>query len=257
MLDHVADVTRDLHDRIRDTFVKRLEVVLKKISWPREDATVPSSLLEAWSDAVGKLLELQRPELEAGETNAATKRAQLVDGQDGDATIVLLPLQVLVHPLELKFRYHFDGDKPTNRLDRPEYFLQFVTENILGTYSGFVMDYIQPLLRDHFRNTDLSMNPVYIDATSAFIAAVLPMVRNKLSAQMARVASQPQLLSHTMHEIIKFDLTIRDEWGYTGGHGVDGWKGMAWEVLVVQGWFPRWLEVETECESCDIHAQHA
>lgn len=32
--------------------------------------------------------------------------------------LVLLPLEVMVRPLELRFRYHFDGDKPTNRLDK-------------------------------------------------------------------------------------------------------------------------------------------
>ena len=32
--------------------------------------------------------------------------------------LVLLPLEVMIRPLELLFRYHFDGDKPTNRLDK-------------------------------------------------------------------------------------------------------------------------------------------
>lgn len=31
---------------------------------------------------------------------------------------ILFPLEVMVHPLELKFKYHFNGDKPTNRLDK-------------------------------------------------------------------------------------------------------------------------------------------
>lgn len=158
----------------------------------------------------------------------------------------MLPLQVLVHPLELKFRYHFEGDKPTNRLDRPEYFLQFITENVLEAYSGFITESVQPLLLQHFQGTDLSMNPIYIDATSAFITAVLPMVRNKVLVQMSRVANQPQLLSHTVHEVMKFDTIIRDDWGYTGGFGIDGWKGIAWDVLVRKDWFGRWLQVESE-----------
>lgn len=31
---------------------------------------------------------------------------------------ILWPLEVMVHPLELRFKYHFSGDKPTNRLDK-------------------------------------------------------------------------------------------------------------------------------------------
>lgn len=32
--------------------------------------------------------------------------------------LVLLPLEVMLKPLELRFRYHFEGDRPTNRLDK-------------------------------------------------------------------------------------------------------------------------------------------
>lgn len=31
---------------------------------------------------------------------------------------VLFPLEVMVHPLDLRFKYHFSGDKPTNKLDK-------------------------------------------------------------------------------------------------------------------------------------------
>lgn len=34
----------------------------------------------------------------------------------------LLPLEVLVKPLELRFRYHFEGDRQTNRVDKVRHF---------------------------------------------------------------------------------------------------------------------------------------
>ena len=37
--------------------------------------------------------------------------------------VVLLPLEVMVRPLELRFRYHFEGDRPTNRLDKVRFSL--------------------------------------------------------------------------------------------------------------------------------------
>lgn len=244
LLDHISNVTHRLHERIRAAFAAQMEAVLKKVQWPREDAAIPPALQRQWTDAVGKLLDLQIPELEASEAAAAEARAAR-----GNGPHVLLPMQVLVHPLELKFRYHFEGDKPTNRLDRPEYFLQFVTENILGTYNGFVAEYLQPILASRLRDTDLNMSPVYIDATSAFITAILPMVRTKVYALIPQVQGQPQLLSHTIHELMKFDNTIREDWGYDGGYGVEGWKGLAWEVLVLKDWFGRWLQVEKDCMS--------
>jgi hypothetical protein len=159
---------------------------------------------------------------------------------------VLFPLQVLVQPLEMRFRYHFDGDRPTNRIDRPEYFLSHIT-TLLNDYSAFVGDHVQPVLLRHFRGTDLALNPVYIDAMAAFITALLPMLRVKIGALLPKVAAQPQLLSHLMHEIMSFDTTIRDTWGYDGGCGVDGWKGLSWEFLVQGDWFGRWLQVEKDC----------
>lgn len=38
--------------------------------------------------------------------------------EHSEETQVLLPLEVMVHPLELRFKYHFSGTKPTNRLDK-------------------------------------------------------------------------------------------------------------------------------------------
>lgn len=37
---------------------------------------------------------------------------------DVSQPLVLLPLEVMVKPLELRFRYHFDGDRPTNKVDK-------------------------------------------------------------------------------------------------------------------------------------------
>ncbi|KAF2100011.1 hypothetical protein NA57DRAFT_55943 [Rhizodiscina lignyota] len=245
LLDHISNVTRTLHDRIRSAFSAQMESVLKKVYWPREDASIPPGLQQQWNDSVSKLLELQMPELEAAEAAADEARNAGAATARGEGPRGLLPMQVLVHSLELKFRYHFEGDKPTNRLDRPEYFLQFATENILSTYNGFITEFVQPILLRKLRGR-VGMNPVYIDATSAFITAILPMVRTKIFSVIPRVQNQPQLLSHTIHEIMKFDSTIREEWGYDGGYGEDGWKGLVWEVLVLKDWFPKWLQVEKD-----------
>lgn len=46
-------------------------------------------------------------------------REDRISGYAGaEEPLVLLPLEVMVKPLELRFRYHFDGDRPTNRLDK-------------------------------------------------------------------------------------------------------------------------------------------
>ncbi|KAJ9647125.1 hypothetical protein H2199_002111 [Coniosporium tulheliwenetii] len=238
LLDHISKATESLHRQIKDAFSAELEEILKKIYWPRADSTIPPNLQQDWQNSIGKLLDLQKPELEALESAASTK-------DKNKAPAVLLPLEVLVQPLEMRFRFHFDGDRPTNRLDKPEYFLSYVVD-LLSQYNDFMVDNLQPILLRHFRGSDLGMNPAYIDATSAFITALLPMLRAKIFSTLPKVASQPQLLSHLIQEIMSFDTTIRDEWRYSGGSGVEGWKGIAWEVLVQKDWFGRWLQVEKE-----------
>lgn len=47
-----------------------------------------------------------------------SRERQETDGLRGEDPLVLLPLEVMVKPLELRFRYHFDGDRPTNRPDK-------------------------------------------------------------------------------------------------------------------------------------------
>ena len=130
---------------------------------------------------------------------------------------------------------------------QPEYFLSHVA-GLLNSYEEFFAIYLQPILSSHFKGSNLALNSLYIDSTSALIAALLPMLRRKIFSLLLSVSKQPQLFSHLMHELMSFDTSLRDEWGYDGGCGADGWKGLTWEVLVKKDWFGKWLHVEKDCE---------
>lgn len=233
LVDFVRGTTSELRQKIEKGFASQLESVLKKINWPTPGAAVPESLHNDFQSSISKLLDLQLPDLEAQESSKARSGLPLV----------LLPLKVMVQPLELGFRYHFEGDKPTNRLDHPEYWLSHISDKLLGQYADFIQDYLQPILFQQFRGSDISMGSRYIDATSAFITALLPMVRTKIFATLPKVQNNPQLLSHLIHEIMSFDETLRNDWSYTGAAG-EKWKGLTWEVLNTDQWFQRWLTIE-------------
>ncbi|KAF2814249.1 RINT-1 family protein-like protein [Mytilinidion resinicola] len=236
LLDHVVKTSQSLRKQIKDAFAADMEAILKEIKWPTPKAVIPATLQSRWDACIAKLLDLQMPELEALESSPV--------GKSGVKTpIVLFPLEVLVDPLQARFRYHFGGNRPTNRLDKPEWFLADITK-ILNEYDDFMVNYVQPVLSARFRGTDMAMNLVYIHARSAFVTALLPMVRSKIFATLPKVSNDPQLFSHLMHEIMSFDTTIRDDWQYDGGNGIDGWKGLAWEVLDQSNWFGLWLGVE-------------
>ncbi|KAI9707564.1 MAG: hypothetical protein M1836_000525 [Candelina mexicana] len=239
LIDHVSKVTRELGLDIKNAFSGEFEATLSKLNWPSKDISVVGAVENDWQNGIQNLLELQRPELEARESEEAKSN---IAARDPPA---LFPLEVMVKPLELRFRYHFDGDRATNRVDKPEYFLSHII-GLLDDYNDFLFQYLQPVLRDAFKGSNLALNPLYTDSTSALITSLLPMLRRKVFSLLPRVADQPQLLSHLIHELIRFDTDLREDWGYDGGQGTDGWKGLTWEVLVIKDWFGRWLQVEKD-----------
>ena len=236
LLHHLVSIADDLRGKIKDTFAADLVALLSSIKWPNPVDTVSQDKWSEWGGSITKLLALQKPELETFELDENTNNLA-----------VLLPFEVMTKPIELRFRYHFDGDRPTNRLDRPEYFFSHVNDLIIKN-DDFLAVNIQPLLSSFFQGSVLASKLIYIDATSAFITALLPMLRSKIFSMLPKVSNQPPLLSHLIYETMNFDTLLREEWNYDGGHGAQGWKGLAWEVLAEKGWFDRWLQIEKECQ---------
>lgn len=109
--------------------------------------------------------------------------------------------------------------------------------------------YLQPILRDYFRRSNLALTSIYVDSTSALITSLLPMLRRKIFALLPQISNQPQLLSHLIHELMGFDVSLKDECNYDGGNAIQGWKGLTWDVLVRKDWFSTWLDVEKNCKA--------
>jgi hypothetical protein len=236
LLNHIQVVVAELRQTIEKAYADNLEGTLQKMNWPKTTDAVPMALLDEWSLNVGRLLDLQRPDL---------KLRRQASGAYDDP-LVLLPLQVLVRSLEQRFSYHFSGNKPTNRLEKPEYFLSHVTE-LIRDYSQFVQDNLQPIILQHFRDSEDLLNvPAYIDATTAFIIALIPMLKNKLYSIASDIVKQPSLLSHLVQEVISFDMTLQQSYGYAPNSPDEPWSGLAYFFLTTCGHFDRWLSAEKE-----------
>ena len=240
LVDHVDQTARLLWTQMKVAFATDFEQTLTKMQWPKSDIPLQGSLQKEWVDGVKKLLELQEPELHE-------RDSQDPEHPSKEESLVLLPLEVMAKPLELRFRYHFEGNRPTNKLDKPEYFLSHIID-LLNTYDQFLAVNLQPILGDFARKNRLTLTSVYIDSTSALITALLPMVRRKVFSLLPKIANQPHLLSHCISELMSFDRGLREDWRYDGGNSVMGWKGLTWEVLVKKDWFSKWLKVEKDCE---------
>lgn len=94
---------------MKAAFGQDFAATLGRMKWPGKDYSLAGGLEAEWSSGVRKLLELQDPELKARDD---------MESSPDQEPLVLLPLGVMVEPLELRFKYHFEGDRPTNKPDK-------------------------------------------------------------------------------------------------------------------------------------------
>ncbi|OCT49866.1 RINT-1 family protein [Cladophialophora carrionii] len=232
--------SKQLYDTLRAALENELRQTLEQMKWPGKELSFSGRLRQEWEEQTRRLLELQDPDLvEAFADIDIRNRSAAPD------PVVLLPLEVMVQPLAVRFRYHFYGDKPTNRLDKPEYFLTHILD-VLERHSGFMNDMLGPILDERAVSSE-ALESIYTDATSAFITALLPMVEAKCLSFLPQISRQPQLLSHFLHELMAFDTTLRETWGYVPiPRMVAEWKGLTWRILNTHGYFDTWLRVEKD-----------
>lgn len=237
LIDSVEQDTSKLKEDIQESLVRDFHETLRKIKWPQKEVSFGGRLVSTWSEQATLLLRLQEPDL--------IIRDKVEPGSPQSQQRVLLPLEIMVQPLAHRFRYHFYGEKPTNRLDKPEYFLSHVLD-LIDKHSVFVNEAFQSVLDVRTRSSD-ELDLVYSDATSELVTALLPMIMAKSLSVLPQMTAHPQLLSHFIHELMSFDSTLRDTWGYTPVAGaIADWKGLTWEVLIAHNYCETWLAVEKD-----------
>ncbi|GAA5857348.1 hypothetical protein JCM8547_002233 [Rhodosporidiobolus lusitaniae] len=162
----------------------------------------------------------------------------------------LLALIPLVHPLLLRFKWQFDGDRTTNRIDKPEYPLSHVL-NLLTAHERFLSEDIQYLLD--------SNGFEHIDAVNEFTTLLLPPLSSRLRHHLPQLISMPPVLAHTVYQVVEFDQQLRAR-GYrprteatvlregeeAQAEEEGEWNGLCETILGRQEWFERWLEGERE-----------
>ncbi|KAM5487134.1 hypothetical protein McanMca71_000294 [Microsporum canis] len=235
LLDYVNKVSENLKNSLRAEYIAQLQNVLDKMKWPMKELPA-EPLIDEWMRWCDLLLEFQEPDLPNDDVAAHVK--------DFSELPILLPLEVMSRPLELRFKYHFSGDKPTNRLDKPEYFMSHVLD-LINTHAEFFSTYLQPVLHRRGLNGPSVFQSLYSDAVSSFISALLPMVRQKAMNLLPTVSKHPQAFSHLIHELMNFDNELKLSWSYPSNPAREStWKGLTWELLVGENWFSEWLQVE-------------
>ncbi|CAM9192731.1 unnamed protein product [Scytosiphon promiscuus] len=187
-------------------------------------------------EATKRLIALQfgrRLPLDGTSGGAAVAAGRTGGGAEAGA---VWALDCLLEPVAVRFRFHFEGDRPTNRVDRPEWFLSFLLR-ALDAYRPLLLHLLtaegvnpreqqrqqQQLLpaRDaggtgppRAGTADGVWGAAGVDPLAYFARGLALLARRRLRAQLGAAAADGSLLSHTVQEALAFDRTLDREAGY-------------------------------------------
>ncbi|GAK68226.1 RINT-1 family protein [Moesziomyces antarcticus] len=176
------------------------------------------------------------------------------DAAASDAYQPLLTTQCLVEPMLLRFRYHFDGDRSTNRLDKPEWYLSHIAA-LIRSHAPLFLPAAHGVpgsggpvarLNRHYANTAVSHRAYrHVDTYAELLHALLTPLRRKLASTMPALLDHPSLLAHTVFQALTFDADLETQFppalSVLSGAGV---RKISDDILGNPEWFQRWLDGE-------------
>ncbi|KAJ9099250.1 hypothetical protein QFC21_004131 [Naganishia friedmannii] len=261
LLDVCKRVRADTWKGIKAALDKNLLDALTEIGWPQKVhySALSVEKRKAFERAFRESCVWQ---LEC-ETLSRTPPGVTEDPSDPAASrqqkSALSPFVVMAQQVAPRFRFHFEGERGTNRLDKPEWAFSHILD-LVFEQRAFAEGYLQPLLhRSGFGQ---------VDAMSEMIAQLLPLPLALLRHRFPHLLDHPALLAHTVYQTVVFDEAVRQlgfrygrTWKIVGSRweqdrGMKGkkereveneeWVGLTEQVLSTADWYDRWLAGEKQ-----------
>ncbi|XP_004635050.1 RAD50-interacting protein 1 [Octodon degus] len=222
------------HKILKDKLTSDFEEILTQLHWPLIGPPQPQ--------AVGVSRPASSPEL-CGDLE--TLFCQLLKLQTSDELLtepkqlpekyclptsppIILPIQVMLTPLQKRFRYHFRGNRQTNVISKPEWYLAQVLMWI-GNHTQFLDEKIQPIL-------DKAGSAV--NARLEFSRGLMMLVLEKLASDIPCLLYDDSLFCHLVDEVLLFERELHS------AHGYPSTFASCMHILSEETCFQRWLTVE-------------
>ncbi|KAG0728928.1 RAD50-interacting protein 1 [Chionoecetes opilio] len=239
-------------------FTCEFEGVLKSMKWPLV-GEAGEGLPPASPDSIQRLctltqylLQLALPEHLVPEEEGETRPPSPPGVTPGILTHfdpLLLPIQLLVNPLQVRFLYHFTGGRATNARTHPEwYYIQLL--KWVTAHESFLTHRIQPVLdrcgsggvsakvalkcasRRGHRETRPGGSPV------EFMRGLVRLAAIKVTSDLPHLLEDEDLFCATLQETLHFEREI------CAAHGYPRTQPSILCVLAHARVFPRWLALE-------------
>lgn len=236
----LSDVSRaSSNQAVRDMCAHGMEYVDQKYRLPLQkqaNSDLRSFLKESkWPNGIVDLLQFQKLFTSCLATEGPKS------SQDHTKAFLqpLHSFSILAEAFEVRFKFHFESNRETNRVDKVEW----------------VFNYVVSFIEEHITFLDETVQQVLTQAEQIdgkerialheFITALLPVVSRKIMKLVPQVLESPDLLAHTIYETQNFDGILKEKFFYTP-FGCDRWNGLSGHILSRKEWFSRWLDIERE-----------
>lgn len=222
---------------IKNTLSSSLLDSSEKLGWPAKIdlSTTTEASRQRFAKAFLNLIQLQ------------------VIGEELDAESVegLYPLNALIKPISQRFKFHFEMDRETNKLDKPEWYFTHVL-NVIEDHRQFMETSIQPLLsQTSFK---------HLDAWREFAYLLLALLARKLKKTVPLLLSYPSLLAHTVYQALAFDtalvntgFSLAKTTGADKASESEPWLGTSEVILGRREWFTAWVDGEKKFVEDQYH----
>ena len=173
-----------------EEIVKKIQKYVEGLGWPKIISN------EETAEIISRLQEL----LTYGEAIYLLASSNTGTGPDKCSVMVSIPhpMKYFIDPIKLRFNYHFNSDRPTNQLDKPEWYFDNLIATCRETLS-FLREFIFPCWRLRDLNGFLK-------------DCIIELAKEKTKTSL-ETASQ-DLKIHYLIEFGKFLNILRDEFGY-------------------------------------------
>ncbi|XP_008069954.1 RAD50-interacting protein 1 isoform X1 [Carlito syrichta] len=234
LLGFVRATVRFWHKILKDKLTSDFEEILAQLHWPfiapPQSQTVglsrPTTAPEMYSNLETlfcQLLKLQTSDELLAEPKQLPEKYSLPASPS-----VSLPIQIMLTPLQKRFRYHFRGNRQTNVLSKPEWYLAQVLMWI-GNHTQFLDEKIQPIL-DKVGSS--------VNARLEFSRGLMMLVLEKLAADIPCLLYDDNLFCHLVDEVLLFERELHSV------HGYPDTFASCMHILSEETCFQRWLTVE-------------
>ncbi|XP_040591087.1 RAD50-interacting protein 1 isoform X2 [Mesocricetus auratus] len=234
LLSFVRATVKFWHKILKDKLTSDFEEVLAQLHWPFITHTQSQTVGINWPASAPEIygaletLFCQLLKLQASD-ELLTEQKQLPEKYSlPECPSVILPIQIMLTPLQKRFKYHFRGSRQTNVISKPEWYLAQVLMWI-GNHAHFLDEKIQPIL---------DKASCAVNARLEFSRGLVMLILEKLASDIPCLLYDDNLFCHLVDEVLLFERELHSV------HGYPSTFASCMHILSEETCFQRWLTVE-------------